>query len=239
VLIIEDARRLRESLADGLRAAGYAVDMSEDGVDGLARARGVCFDAIVLDLMLPGMDGLAVLEKLRSGGGAVCESASSPVLILSAKDRVEHRVEGLRRGADDYLVKPFAFEELLARLTALCRRSRGVASATVRIGGVCLDMGARRFQANGREIRLTRREYTLLEYLFVNAGRVVSRSELEEHLYSADSQVWSNAVDAAVAAVRRKLRDVGASSIVHTRRGRGYMVDARAESQGLTGGGDP
>jgi two-component system OmpR family response regulator/two-component system response regulator QseB len=148
----------------------------------------------------------------------------TPVLILSARDRVQQRVEGLRAGADDYLVKPFDFGELLARVEALCRRSRGLPANTVRVAGVELDLAAKRFSASGREITLTPREHAVLEYLFLNAGRTVSRPELEEHVYAADRQVWSNAVDSAIAAIRRKLADHGVHDLIRTRRRLGYLV---------------
>ena len=222
LLVVEDSRRLRESLADGLRSAGYAVDAVADGRDGLIHARTTEYDAIVLDVMLPALDGLTLLRRLREARG------STPVLILSARDRVEQRVEGLRAGADDYLVKPFAFDELLARVEALCRRSRGVPANTTRIGGVELDLAAKRFSASGGALAFTPREYAILEYLFLNAGRVVSRAELEEHVYAEDREVWSNAVDSAVAAIRRKLGEAGVSSLIETRRGHGYLVAAPA-----------
>ncbi len=220
ILIVEDSRRLRESVADGLRAAGLAVDAAADGRGGLIHARTTDYDAIVLDLMLPELDGLSLLRQLRGA------RARTPVLILSARDRVEHRVEGLRAGADDYLVKPFAFDELLARLEALCRRSRGVASNTRRIGNLELDLGAKRFVIGGAELRLAPREYAILEYLVLNAGRTIPRAELEEHIYPEDRQVWSNAVDSAIALIRRRLAEAGVRDLIETRRGQGYLIPA-------------
>lgn len=229
LLVVEDSRRLRESLADGLRAAGYAVDAAADGRQGLIHARTTDYDAVVLDLNLPELDGITLLRRLREDGrepdpGGARSRGATPVIILSARDRVEQRVEGLRAGADDYLVKPFAFDELLARLEALCRRSRGLPAATRRIGSVELDLGARRFTVGGREVPLPPREYAVLEFLFLSAGRVVSRAELEEHVYPEDRQVWSNAVDSAVASIRRRLHDAGVADLIQTRRGRGYLV---------------
>ncbi len=244
LLVVEDSRRLRDSLADGLRSAGYAVDAVADGRQGLIHARATEYDAIILDLMLPELDGLGVLRRLRevmpgrdatrpgSGGAGAPARGATPVLILSARDRVEQRVEGLRAGADDYLVKPFAFDELLARVEALCRRSRGMTANATTIGGVKLDLAAKRFSISGREVPLPPREYAVLEYLFLNPGRVVSRSELEEHIYADDHQVWSNSVDSAIAAIRRKLSDAGATDLIETRRGRGYLVAARTEGAG-------
>jgi DNA-binding response OmpR family regulator len=229
LLIVEDSRRLRESLADGLRAAGYAVDAVGDGRQGLMHARTTSYDLVILDVMLPEVGGLELLRQYRASGG------DAPVLILSARDRVEHRVEGLRAGADDYLVKPFSFDELLARAEALCRRARGSPSNVVRVGAVELDLAAKRFVARGGELPLSPREYAVLEYLALNAGRTVTRSELEEHVYPEDRQVWSNAVDSAVASIRRKLSEAGVREFVVTRRGRGYMVPAGEPSAGRTG----
>jgi DNA-binding response OmpR family regulator len=225
LLIVEDSRRLRESIADGLQAAGYAVDAIADGRQGLIWAKATAYDLIVLDVMLPELDGLELLRQFREANGA------TPVLILSARDRVEHRVEGLRSGADDYLVKPFAFDELLARVEALCRRSRGVSANTLCIGDVTIDLAAKCVTTSGRTVPLTPREYALLEHLILHAGRVISRAELEEHIYPAERQVWSNAVDSAVAAIRRKLADAGVSDFVETRRGLGYLVPTRGESK--------
>ncbi len=228
LLIVEDSRRLRESLADGLHAAGYAVDPVPDGKQGLIHARTTEYDAIVLDLMLPELDGLSLLREFRHAGG------TTPILILSARDRVEHRIEGLRLGADDYLVKPFSFDELLARIEALCRRSRGVAMSERQIGGVTLDLAAKRFRVGEAELPLGPRDYAVLEYMFINAGRTIARSELEEHVYSAERQVWSNAVDSAVAAIRRKLSDAGVENLIETRRGHGYRVRPGVETKGCS-----
>jgi DNA-binding response OmpR family regulator len=218
LLIVEDSRRLRDALADGLRSAGYAVDAVGDGREGLIHARTTEYDLIVLDLMLPELDGLSLLRRLREAHD------STPVLVLSARDRVEHRVEGLRAGADDYLVKPFALDELLARVEALARRARGVTTNVVRIGGIELDLGAKRFAVRGIDVALPPREYAILEYLVLNAGRVIARAELEEHVYASDRQVWSNAVDSAIAAIRRKLSALGVTDLIVTRRGHGYLV---------------
>lgn len=225
ILIVEDARRLRESLADGLRTAGYAVDAAADGKEGLCCARATAYDVIVLDVMLPELDGLGMLRQFRSARG------TTPVLILSARDRVEQRVEALRLGADDYLVKPFAFDELLARIEALCRRSRGVTSNTRRVGEVELDLAGKRFLVRGEELALARRDFAVLEYLFVNADRTISRAELEEHVYDSDRQVWSNAVDSAVATIRRRLSEAGIEGLIETRRGHGYVVRADRDSR--------
>lgn len=222
LLIVEDSRRLRESLADGLRSAGYAVDAVGDGRSGLIHARTTDYDLIILDVMLPELDGLSLLRQYRAAKG------TSPVLVLSARDRVEQRVEALRAGADDYVIKPFSFDELLARVEALCRRSKGTASNVLKVGGVELDLGAKRFLARGREVSLAPREYAVLEYLVLNAGRTVSRAELEEHVYGEDKQVWSNAVDSAIATIRRKMTGAGVRELIATRRGKGYLVSGAA-----------
>jgi DNA-binding response OmpR family regulator len=221
LLVVEDSQRLRETLVDGLRVAGYAVDAVSDGREGLTYARAVEYDLIVLDIMLPELDGLTMLRRFREAQGR------APVLILSALDRVEHRVQGLRGGADDYLVKPFGFEELLARIEALCRRAHGVTASVISVGDVQLDLSAKVFRVLGRELVLAPREYAILEYLFLNIGRVLSRAELEEHVYAADRQVWSNAVDSAIAAIRRRLASAGAANLIQTRRGHGYLVEHR------------
>lgn len=228
ILIVEDSDRLRASLADGLGAAGYAIDVAADGKTGLANARVIEYDLIVLDLMLPGLDGLTLLKELRTHASRV------PVLILSAKDRVEHRVEALRAGADDYLVKPFDLTELLARVEALARRSRGISTNRVEIGGVTLDLAGKRFSTAAGGLVLTPREFAVLEFLFVNAGKPIGRAEMEEHIYAADRPVWSNAVDSAIAALRRKLADAGVHGLIETRRGLGYCVSG-GHSSGARG----
>lgn len=224
LLVVEDSPKLRDYVVDGLTAAGYSVDAVADGRQGLIYARATDYDAVVLDVMLPERDGLSLLREFRKTGG------TTPVLIISARDRVEQRVEGLRTGADDYLIKPFDFGELLARIEALCRRARGVTRNDIRIAGVTLDFSAKRFLVANQEIDLAPREYAVLEYLFLNAGRVVSRAEMEEHVYAADRQVWSNTVDSAIAAIRRKLAASGVEDLVQTRRGQGYIILNDAEN---------
>jgi len=219
ILIVEDSQRLRDSLSDGLRSVGYAVDAVGDGRQGLIYARATDYDLIILDMMLPEMDGLTVLKTYRSTHG------QAPVLILSARDRIEHRVEGLRSGADDYLVKPFDFDELLARVEALCRRAKGRGANTINVRGVTLDLASQTSRFEGEELVLAPREFSMLRYLMMNSGRTISRMELEEHVYDSNRQVWSNAVDSAVAAIRRALRVAGAPNLIRTRRGLGYQID--------------
>ena len=177
VLCVEDSESLRRSLRRALRHAGFAIDTAADGLEGLALAEQNDYDAIVLDVMLPGLDGLTLLRKLRTAGKA------THVLLLTARDTVADRVEGLRQGADDYLVKPFALAELLARVEALCRRAYGAKSGAVKLGPLDLDFAARRLRRDGAEINLTPREWRLLEYLVRRCGEVVPRAEIEAHIY--------------------------------------------------------
>lgn len=224
ILLVEDSKSLRKSVARALRATGYAVDETGDGSEALHFAQSVHFDAMVLDIMLPGLDGLTVLTRLRSAGNV------TPVLLLTARDTVEDRVKGLQTGADDYLTKPFAIEELLARVQALCRRGYAERLPVLRIANLEMDTASKRVRRAGQPIDLTAREYALLEFLLRRRGQVVSRSEIEEHLYNDDAALASNAVDSAVCAVRRKLQtDDDDAPLIHTRRGQGYVVEESAE----------
>lgn len=220
LLIAEDSPRLRLSLGEGLRRSGYAVDLVADGVSALRYALGSDYDAIVLDLMLPELDGLSVLRQLRASG------RKTNVLILSARDQVQDRVRGLDLGADDYLIKPFDFDELLARLSALVRRRYDQRDPVLRLGGIELDLALHRAVRDGIEIPLTPSELALLEYLVLNRGRVVSVTSLEEHLYGSDTAVTRNAMEVQISSLRKKLRAAGEPELVQTRRGFGYFVDA-------------
>jgi DNA-binding response OmpR family regulator len=222
LLLIEDSQRLRSALETGLRKAGYAVDAATDGRDGLWMALENEYDVIVLDLMLPGIDGLAVLRQLREQGKA------THVLILSAKDLIEDRVQGLRLGADDYLVKPFSFDELCARLEALVRRSYHAKNPVIRLGPLEINTASRRVTCAGREVKVTPREYSLLEILVLRAGQVLSRRELWERLYEFDREVTSNVVDVLVYSLRKKLDPEDPQRFVKTRRGQGYLIEEPA-----------
>src|SRR5258706_1697810 len=219
LLLIEDSPRLRSALQKGLCREGYAVDIAQNGREGLWLATENEYDVIVLDLMLPEIDGLTVLERLRGQG------KDTHVLILSARDLVEDRVKGLTRGADDYLVKPFSFDELLARLQALVRRSYRVKNPHLSIGELDVHTAARRVTYRGRLVPLTPREYSLLEILVLRAGEVVSRRDLWERLYEFDSEAASNVVDVIVYSLRQKLDPQNPQSVVKTRRGLGYLVE--------------
>ncbi len=217
ILVVEDYQPLRAALAKGLREAGYAVDETGDGAEGLWYATGNPYDLIVLDLMLPGLDGLTVLDRLRAAGCA------SHVLVLTARDGVEDRVEGLDHGADDYLVKPFAFPELLARVRALVRRGYQAKSPVIHVGDLEIDLVARRVARRGHEVALTAREFAILEFLALRTGQVVTRTELWDHLYEFGSDGGSNVLDVYVGYLRRKLEGEGEAKLIHTRRGQGYV----------------
>jgi DNA-binding response OmpR family regulator len=219
ILFVEDSKRLQRSIAIGLRKAGYTVDVTGDGQEGLWFAESYDYDVIILDLMLPGMDGLTILKRLREQG------KKAFVLILTAKDTVEDKVEGLQTGADDYLVKPFAFEELLARIQALIRRKYGIKTNSINIGNLEIDLARRAVIGNGKEIDLMPREYALLEFLALRKGTLVSRAEIEEHIYDERVDPMSNVVDSAICTLRKKIDSSDEPSIIKTRRGMGYIIE--------------
>jgi two-component system copper resistance phosphate regulon response regulator CusR len=218
VLIVEDSRPLRESLRVGLVREGFAVDVAADGEEGLGYARNNPYDVLVLDLLLPKLDGMGVLAGLQD------KSDRPHVLVLTARDRVEDRVHGLNEGADDYLVKPFAFDELLARIHALVRRRYAERSRTIGVGELVLDLVARTATVRGQALDLTVREYALLEYLALRRGQAVSREEIEDHVYGVHKLPASNAVDSTVCLLRAKLGPAG-KELIRTVRGRGYALD--------------
>ena len=213
ILVVEDDPDLLNVIACTMRDEGYRVDTAEDGEEGLSKATSWDYEAIVLDLMLPKLDGWTLLERLR-------HVKSVPVLILTAKDRVSDRVRGLESGADDYLTKPFELAELRARLRALIRRTAGQSHPVIEVKGLLIDMGSRSVSRNGAEIELTAREYSLVELLALNAGRLVTRSMINEHLFGKNDDSLSNLVDVHVSNVRRKL----GHEFIITRRGHGYLV---------------
>jgi len=219
LLLVEDSRRLQDSLSAGLHRCGYAVDIAADGEAGLRYARHNPYDVIILDLMLPKIDGLTVLRRLRA------EANDSHILILTARDTVEDRVHGLRDGADDYLVKPFSFDELLARIEALVRRRYHTKNPLISIGPLTIDTTARTVLRSGEPITLSRREYALLEYLACRKGQIVSRRQIEDHLYGERNFPMSNAVDRIVCTLRHKIERPGKGRLLTTRRGLGYLLE--------------
>lgn len=219
LLIVEDAPRLRDAVGKALAKLGHAVDLAADGLEAWDLIETGEHDAIVLDIMLPGMDGLTLLGRLRAQG------RETPVLLLTARDAVEDRVRGLASGADDYLVKPFALSELAARLDALIRRCYGHSHAVIRLGSLAIDTVARTVTRDGALIELTARELALLEYLARRCGHIVSRSQIEAHLYPDGDAPLSNAVDSAVCQLRRKICPPGTAPLIHTRRGLGYVLE--------------
>lgn len=213
LLIVEDEADLLQSLAMATRDEGYAVDTASDGEEGLHKALESPYDCIVLDVMLPRLDGLGVLRRLRV-------AKATPVLLLTARDATGDRVQGLDSGADDYLVKPFDLGELLARLRAVIRRHNGQASSSLVIGEYDLSLPSRTLSKGGVRIPLTAREYSLLEYLALRRGSVVSRTELYEHLFDENDDSLSNLLDVHVSKLRRKL----GTDLIETRRGMGYAI---------------
>ena len=218
VLIVEDSDAMRESLRVGLEREGFAVDAVADGEEGLRLARSNPYDVMVLDLLLPKLDGLGVLAGLST------KPDRPHVLVLTARDAVVDRVEGLNAGADDYLVKPLSFDELLARIHALVRRRYSETSRRIRVGALEVDLVARRARVESADLDLTTREYALLEYLAVRRGQVVTREEIEDHIYGVNRLPSSNAVDSTVCLLRAKLGP-GGKDLIRTRRGRGYVLD--------------
>ncbi len=216
ILLIEDDRRLAELLAKRLRGEGHEAETCDNGIDGLDRATTGAFDLAVVDVMLPGLDGVTLTSTLRERG------ARLPVLMLTARDTIDDRVTGLRAGADDYLVKPFAFAELLARIDALARRTTVSPDRTLVHGPVSLDPLARRVMVDGTEVELTAKEFDLLECLMEHAGRVLSRTELKELVWDFSFDAQTKVVDLYVHYLRRKLGAAG--DIIQTVRGVGYAV---------------
>ncbi len=216
--MIEDERRLAQLLKKGLEENHFAVDISHDGEEGKYMAGNYPYDAILLDIMLPRVDGLDILQSLRA-----CEN-DVPVLILTARGEVEDRIKGLNIGADDYIAKPFDFDELMARLHSVIRRSKGKSSPVLVVGDLSIDTNARTVERAGRKIGLSAREFALLEYLALNSGRVVSRTELMEHIYATDAEGDSNVIDVYINYLRNKVDKGFNRPLIHTRRGAGYIM---------------
>jgi DNA-binding response OmpR family regulator len=218
LLVIEDYKPLQQSIVKGLREADFAVDVTGDGQEGLWYAMSNDYDVIILDLMLPKLDGLSILKHLRA------KNKTDHVLILTAKDTVDDRIKGLNLGADDYLVKPFAFDELLARIRALMRRRYERKSPDIKVKDLRIDTVSHRVWLKNEEIILTSREYMLLEYLTRRAGEVVSRTDIWEHIYEFDSVASSNVVDVYIGYLRKKIDKDAKSPLLRTVRGQGYIL---------------
>ncbi len=218
VLVVEDFEILRESIALGLREAGFAVDEAAEGATGLWYAQSNDYDVIILDLMLPQLDGLTLLKRLRAA------KRTTHVLILTARDTATDRVAGLNTGADDYLVKPFVFAELLARVRALVRRRYNAKSPLMQVADMTIDTTTRSVHRDGAIIELSAREYALLEFLAVRTGEIVSRTDIWEHVYDFNSSAESNVVDAFIRLLRKKIERPHLPPLIHTRRGHGYML---------------
>jgi DNA-binding response OmpR family regulator len=218
LLLVEDDARIARFVAKGLREQAYAVDVSATGDDALYQAEINSYDLIILDVMIPGRDGFEVCRELRKSG------QRTPILMLTARDAVEDRIKGLDHGADDYLTKPFEFRELLARLRALLRRSGELRPPQITVGDLVLDTAAQSVSRAGRQIPVTAKEYALIEFLARNAGRVVGRAEIAEHVWDETFDPFSNLIEVYVNRVRRKIDSGAAKPLLHTRRGAGYLL---------------
>lgn len=223
ILLVEDEHDLAAIIKQGLTEEGYVVDVAHDGEEGLYMAENFPVDGIILDIMLPLMDGLTVLSKLRKKGN------STPVILLTARDALLDKIKGLDTGADDYLTKPFVFEELLARIRSLLRRKTQVKEAVIRIADLEINTASHEVRRAGKDIQLSAREYALLEYMAYRLGSVVSRSEIVEHIYHEDTDMDSNVVDVYINYLRNKIDKGFAAKLIHTVRGAGYMLKEEKE----------
>ena len=223
ILLVEDETRVAGFLAKGLRENSYAVDVAADGGAALYQAAVAQYDLVVLDVMLPGRNGYAVCRELRAGG------FRAPILMLTARDAIDDRVAGLDAGADDYLVKPFDFKELLARLRALTRRSGVPRPEVLRAADLTVNTASHAVSRGGRAINLTAKEYALLEFLLLNQDRVVGRDAIAQHVWDESFDAFTNVIDVYVKRLRAKLDAGGAPRLIHTRRGEGYMLSAEAQ----------
>jgi two-component system copper resistance phosphate regulon response regulator CusR len=220
ILLVEDEPDAAKMLAKGLREESYAIDVAGEGEHALELVFVNDYDLVILDVMLPGRDGFEVCRELRAGGSAV------PVLMLTARDAVEDRVVGLDTGADDYLSKPFDFEELLARVRALLRRRPALLPAVIEVADLSIDTSARRVSRGGAHVELTAKEYALLEYLARRAGEVVSRADISEHVWDETHDPFSKVIEVFIQRLRRKVDEGRGQKLIHTRRGEGYVLTA-------------
>ena len=225
LLVAEDHPKLARSIANGLREEGYSVDLTFDGSEAAHMLSSNSYDCVILDIMLPGKEGWDVLNEARSAGNR------APVLCLTARDTPEDRVRGLNLGADDYLIKPFDWDELLARVRALIRRAHGQASTTIRVADLEINTLSKTVRRAGNIIPLSAREYALLHYLALRAGQVVSRTDVWEHLYDQEEELSSNVVDVYIGYLRNKIDKPFEAKLIQTRRGHGYMLAAGGPSE--------
>jgi DNA-binding response OmpR family regulator len=218
ILIIEDEKPLADIIKKGLEEEDYAVDVAYNGEDGLFMAENEPSDLIILDIMLPIVDGITILKRIRKAG------VKTPVIMLTAKDALMDKVSGLDSGADDYLTKPFLFEELLARMRALLRRESEVKTTVIEIGDVAINMATHEVKRKGRDIPLSAKEYALLEFMAINSNKVLSRTVLTEHLYDYSFDLDSNVIDVFIHRIRDKIDKGSERKLIHTLRGSGYML---------------
>ena len=221
ILLVEDDQKIANFIAKGLREAGYTVDHADDGLDGLHLALTESYDANIFDIMLPEVNGLQIIKKMRSSG------ITTPVIILSARHSVDDRIKGLQTGADDYLIKPFSFSELLARVQALIRRATGATEPTsLKIGDLELDLLSREISRAGQKIELQPREFSLLQYMMQNAGKAISKTAILDHIWGYNFDPQTNVVDVLVCRLRAKIDKDFEPKLLHTLRGVGYVFKA-------------
>jgi len=224
-LLVEDDGRISRFVAKGLREQAYAVDVASNGEQALYFVAVNTYDVVILDVMIPEPDGFAVCKELRRSGHRM------PVIMLTARDAIEDRIEGLDRGADDYLIKPFEFRELLARLRALLRRPAALQPPVFSVGDLLVDTAGQTVSRGGHPISMTTKEYALVEFLARNAGRVVGRAEIAEHVWDEEFDPFSNLIEVYVNRVRRKIDAVGSKPLLHTRRGAGYVLGPESKPE--------
>lgn len=219
ILVIEDEKKVADFIKRGLKEEGYAVDVALDGEEGYFQAKEISYDLILLDLMLPKLDGLSLCRKLRQ------ENIQTPLIMLTAKDSVTDKVTGLDSGADDYLTKPFSFEELLARIRAVLRKGNSQQPTQLQVADLVLDLVTHKVHRNGEEIILTAKEYALLEYFMRNAGAVITRTMISEHVWDINFDTFTNVIDVYVNYLRNKIDKGHNTKLIHTIRGRGYILN--------------
>ncbi len=230
LLLVEDEARIAHFVAKGLREESYAVDVVGNGKDAVYQTEINDYDVVILDVMIPGMDGFATCRAIRGKGKRI------PILMLTARDGVQDRITGLDAGADDYLTKPFEFGELLARLRALLRRPRELHSPKIAVEDVVLDTASQTVKRGNREISLTAKEYALLEFLARNAGRVIGRAEIAEHVWDESFDPFSNLIEVYINRLRRKIDEGSAKPLLQTRRGSGYVFGTAVKNGGAVSG---